>query len=672
MANNIFEKYDKLMAQKGYTESLIQFYPTWEFVKDEIVITERKEGEGNGTLHIFLLHSNLSKLQTIYPDYFAKLKQGRVEDKDCPKIKHFVKVSNLLSIVSHTYHQLIKQGKEKTDKLKIDEYIKALKDYKEEDELSFTSLFKMATEDRPYFKQFDGSVFGSAVRLLFIPKISSYQIKLYRNPATGETATFWLLGYKGLDDDFIDPDKAVINIVSENKYPLNQILYGPPGTGKTHNAINHAIAIIKGYDLDQLIVEQENNETARSKHKKEFDELVKQGRVQLVTFHQSYSYEEFVEGIKMKLDENNEVSYGIEPGVFKKLCTTAGANSTSDNFDEIYDQFINDLATLGKELELKTLKESSPFSVSSNTNKSCVVKPKTTAATPMTITKAKMREYVINGKVVDWPSYIPSIGEYIKTNYKIITGKINNTHQNYVLIIDEINRGNISKIFGELITLIEDSKRLGKPEELQVKLPYSGTTESGELFGVPDNVYIIGTMNTADKSIALVDLALRRRFTFIEYAPKPSILKATEDGIDLNKLLETLNQRIEFLLDKDHLLGHAYFIGVKNCKELLGVFKSKIVPLLLEYFYNDLKKVGWVLGYDDSLKIEDDIRLIRKKKLKAEKVFGFKMEDELDGKEDSLYELNLTPEEVKLKTVFEFMYIGKDLVKPETEASPNV
>lgn len=409
--------------------------------------------------------------------------------------------------------------------------------------------------------------------------------------------------------------------------PLNQILYGPPGTGKTHNAINHALSIVKGNDLAGM---------TRMQIKDEFDALISEGQIQFVTFHQSYSYEEFVEGIKPSVNGGN-VEYDIEDGIFKKLCLKAIEKKSFKNFDEIYKDFIDDVTEAGNSLELKSLKQGKPFTVKINSNGSCVAIPKTAIATEMTVTKKVIRNFIENGIVDDWKTYTTAIADYIVKTYKLQTEEEDNTSKNFVLIIDEINRGNISKIFGELITLIEDSKRIGAKEELRTKLTYSGAA-GDEMFGVPNNVYIVGTMNSADRSIALIDTALRRRFTFFEYTADSTLLSEDVEGINLQDLVQMMNSRIEFLLDKDHLLGHAYFINVATKNDLCSAFRNKVIPLLEEYFYGDYEKIQLVLGDNKEFGKTPVNRIVIPKSITEQrKMFG----KEVDGFEEKiLYTIN--------------------------------
>ena len=299
-------------------------------------------------------------------------------------------------------------------------------------------------------------------------------------------------------------------------HPLNVIFYGPPGTGKTYTTMERAMRICEGNDFDDKI--------SREELVKQYKEYIDEERIVFTTFHQSYSYEDFIEGIRATT-ENNTINYKVQDGVFKELCKNA-AQSPDENF---------------------------------------------------------------------------------------------------VIIIDEINRGNISRIFGELITLIEDSKRTGELEEITVKLPYSR-----ESFSVPQNVYIIGTMNTADRSLAGLDLALRRRFTFEEMRPKTELLKGIKiEGIKIDELLSIMNQRIEVLLDREHTIGHAYFMELKNdspIEKLAEIFQNKILPLLQEYFFDDWSKINSVLGENGFISKKDGDKAL------------FKVKDSIDEK--TIWQIN--------------------------------
>lgn len=270
---------------------------------------------------------------------------------------------------------------------------------------------------------------------------------------------------------------------------LNTILYGPPGTGKTYQTVTYAVRLCD----PEFFAEHEDDYGELFQR---YEELVYEGRVVFCTFHQSYCYEEFIEGIKPVVDDSASVRYEIHSGIFKTLCDKALADEES----------------------------------------------------------------------------------------------------NYLLIADEINRGNISRVFGELITLLEPSKRLGAQEERTTVLPYSG-----EPFGVPDNLYVLGTMNTADRSLTQIDTALRRRFEFVEVSPDPSliepaILETDEGAIELRLILEAMNARIGALYDRDHAIGHSYLMGVGSFAELKNRFELKIIPLLQEYFYDDYSKIRLVLN----------------------------------------------------------------------------
>ena len=372
-------------------------------------------------------------------------------------------------------------------------------------------------------------------------------------------------------------------------FPLNQILYGPPGTGKTYTTIAKAIEIIRGEKIGE---EEINDEEKRKALKKQFDEYVQSGQIKFVTFHQSYGYEEFVEGIKPVFDKESQgkgLEYKITNGIFKDIC-----KNTIFNIGDTIEGYT--ISYAGTEL-IKLKKKNTPGEIPVPIylieelvrllkNRSITIediKNKSAADKNPEI----LEKYIVNG----YTNLFTYLVEYYME-------KSNRKSEKRVLIIDEINRGNISKIFGELITLIEPSKRLGADDEIIVELPYSK-----EKFGVPSNLYIIGTMNTADRSIALMDTALRRRFEFVEMMPEYDNLNEINiEGINIGKMLKTINDRIEYLYDRDHTIGHAYFINVADMETLANVFKNKILPLLQEYFYDDWEKIRLVLGDSQFIK----------------------------------------------------------------------
>lgn len=404
-------------------------------------------------------------------------------------------------------------------------------------------------------------------------------------------------------------------LIENQNIPLNQILYGPPGTGKTYHTIDKALEIL-GENLEN-----------RDEKKAKFDEYVKNGQIVFTTFHQSYGYEEFVEGIKPRIDskENSkEVEYEIKDGIFKELCKKALDNYKvslltqeefvkSEDLENKIEIFLDELVDQQKFIEKI---QSGGFKLEEYNEKYRIITDDTNANLYLNLeifkTLLENKDKIINGRSIKQilnnkhrrqiDSYYFQLVKLFKEreqDYKVDNNPSEKPElKPYIIIIDEINRGNVSKIFGELITLIEASKRIGEKEELKVTLPYSG-----EKFEVPKNVYIIGTMNTADRSITSLDTALRRRFEFIEMMPDVSKLSMDCEGINLQELLKAINTRIEYLLDREKTIGHAFFISVENLEDLKKVFKNKIIPLLQEYFYNDYALINAVLNDNGMLEI---------------------------------------------------------------------
>lgn len=412
------------------------------------------------------------------------------------------------------------------------------------------------------------------------------------------------------------------------KHPLNQILYGPPGTGKTYHTINKALSIVENKLEDELALED------RAALKERYQTYVASGQIVFTTFHQSMSYEDFVEGIKPEIEEDKDgvrtVVYETRAGIFKELCDNARVSTAQKeqpvvyqfddawndlleevriNREEAKEDFILEILTPNRGLKVTEITDQgnlriTPMSVDGLTyTVSYTRAKKLQAAFPdLSVVKNIDKEFraVIGGSnsTAYW-AVINKLNQKIATNQSVVE-VATAVLKPHVLIIDEINRGNVSAIFGELITLIEESKRAGASEALELTLPYSK-----EKFSVPSNLYIIGTMNTADRSVEALDTALRRRFAFEEMMPQPSkittdgALKENAgmlDGVDLAAVLRKINERIEILLDVDHQIGHSYLINVNDTNGLANAFNNCIVPLLKEYFYHDDRKIALVLG----------------------------------------------------------------------------
>jgi hypothetical protein len=502
------------------------------------------------------------------------------------------------------------------------------------------------------------------------------------NPKVGDIAEIRTLDkdtYQFLLKRTDHSEQIMGNENTHTQHPLNQILYGPPGTGKTYHTTRVAVAICDGdapTDRDELL--------------ERYQELRKENRIHFVTFHQSFGYEDFIEGIRPEMeiigDEGIEqLTYRIQNGIFKRACQLAkeGLEQTSrpgerlNNLDNrkfakmsvggLYDPDVEEFCfeqgyiALGwaSDTDFSSLPKQKKWEKARDAIKNTLQASGSDSAEKRFAVQAVyfFKNWLDIGDIVIVPRGLSQIqaigvieGEYEyrpdlftipnvrkvkwllrdaeipveklqdkrfsqQTIYKLNRDKLNldyltklltedtaeaSTPENHVLIIDEINRGNISKVFGELITLLEPSKRWGADDEVTLKLPYSGDN-----FSVPANLHVVGTMNTADRSIALLDTALRRRFQFKEMLPESGIIPGVQDGkipdaeddeINLRELLDALNARIEYLLGPDQTLGHAYFINITSFAELANVFRNQIIPLLQEYFHEDWKLIQMVLS----------------------------------------------------------------------------
>jgi 5-methylcytosine-specific restriction protein B len=417
---------------------------------------------------------------------------------------------------------------------------------------------------------------------------------------------------------------------------LNRILYGPPGTGKTFSTVLETLRVIEGTDTPKGSYDEQ---------RKRFQKLRKEGRVAFVTFHQSFSYEDFVEGVRADVHGDN-LSYRNKDGIFKQMATSALFDkivwtSASDvSFPILYQEFIKTVranlpysltSSTGRALRITSVSEQGTVNIAhhgsdithpigvNRVQKLYEAYPTRDQLKTITNLETGINGVIGQGNRTAYWALISGLLDFKERQYDDLTEAQSDNNEGgdvayedkktriasadepeyrtgrpYVLVIDEINRGNTSRIFGELITLVEASKRIGASDEIQLQLPYSNDT-----FGVPDNLYLIGTMNTADRSLTQIDTALRRRFDFIEMMPQPKLLKHAVAGVDLCRMLEAINSRIEHLYDREHMIGHAFFMHLdenSTVAELAQIFRNKVLPLLEEYFFEDWDKIAKVLG----------------------------------------------------------------------------
>lgn len=612
------------------------------------------------------------------------------------------------------------------------EYVAEIIDIAENDtELAIKNWPSLNGEIHWYNKEFKDYKDGNKhARILFLAK------RIYKIKPLAQKKFGIFKNYQYPTQDNLTPLKSVPSLDSHEeiltstskyilddlamKFPLNQILYGPPGTGKTYHTLNRTIAIIEGKSLDGIAKEP------RFDVKSRFNAYAKEGRVGVLTFHQSISYEDFIEGIKPEIEEDEagtrSVIYNLHDGVFKQLSIKASYELLNANepkaaelktealtFDDNWGKLVNNFEKqidANKEIQLST-KNGKIYAVEVNDNGNIVLKHSTKSDKTYLVSYNRIKKLyhalperqkleqvsnlnktirnIIGGcnasayyavlmklyeqrietnpkeKLEESLDYEEQKSLVEKSGYQFLH-TLNKAElkpgKPFVLIIDEINRGNVSQIFGELITLIEDDKRMGNKEALEVTLPYSK-----QLYSIPNNLYIIGTMNTADRSVEALDTALRRRFSFVEMLPNPDLISPermvwdlwwkyeltdnwedepwlteerdlykllgaglllkmspeekeriwnemydngagsevfakvfSEKSLNFQFTLEKINKRLEKLLSRDHTIGHSFFLGISTEIELYNSFYNKIIPLLQEYFFGDYGKIGLVLG----------------------------------------------------------------------------
>lgn len=371
--------------------------------------------------------------------------------------------------------------------------------------------------------------------------------------------------------------ESILKLVQANK---NLILTGAPGTGKTYKTAEIAVALIDGSNkLPNKRVDVMNR----------YKTLINEKQIAFTTFHQSLDYEEFIEGLKPELDDNTkEMTYQVKEGIFKEICERAKEKTSMASLNDAIEQFKE---SCSENIVKVKNKSGTEFSVTYRGGKTFRVRSDNSEAEegrdfPANIDAIK-KMYQGNEAGIYNKTYVWGILNYLRENYSVTNYSVDNTDKKYLLIIDEINRGNISKIFGELITLLEKDKRIGEENEITVTLPYSQET-----FGVPSNLFIIGTMNTADRSIGHIDYAIRRRFSFLSLKSDRNVISSydkydngTKEKAEnlFDEIKDFISSYINADLDaEDLMIGHSYFL-CKTADDLKMRLEFEMIPLIEEY-----------------------------------------------------------------------------------------
>lgn len=417
-----------------------------------------------------------------------------------------------------------------------------------------------------------------------------------------------------VEETFVPPVDEPVDRSRLIHSAVNLVLYGPPGTGKTYATRAKALELL-GEVIDddrQILVDQ-------------YEVLSKEGRILFTTFHPSLAYEEFVEGLRPVVDsESGQIRYEVKDGIFVEFCNKAKSawaawcdGTEAVSFDDCWKRFVKDVES-GDGVSVSTTRgEFKVYEVDEGT----IRFHKQNGASQHTLSASTLRGVFEKTRTIagGLSTYYNALAEHLHGPIPTEPSVIRERPEEFVLVIDEINRANLSKVFGELITLLEPSKRLNQSEALTVVLPYSR-----DPFGIPPNLHILATMNTADRSIAAMDLALRRRFTFEECLPLPRVIAPPEvDGVNLPQLLSRINERIEFLLDAEHCIGHSMLIGIGDLDGLRSVFQRSIIPLLKEYFFEDWGRVAAVLSGPDGKSA-----FFTSRKVEASTLFGVAIRSE--------------------------------------------